>query len=168
MNMRNENLTDKLCKIQYYNGDDTIAIIISNNEKQITYIQFNIFGEYDGIILEETEEVENIIYDDECIKFMKKIIDKKSLPNFVFLKKEDFIVYAIHNNRVLGIKTNKQKDNDTNDIKIIGYDDIYVEYQIYERWAQLYKRVRRVKISDIIFMQIDSKYTKLIEKTREE
>lgn len=40
--------------------------------------------------------------------------------------------------------------------------------KIYTRWAELYKRIHKTKISDIVMMQVDSKYTRLIEKIREE
>lgn len=117
---------------------------------------------------EETIEIEEICYDDRYVRFMKKIIDRDTISSLELLNKMDFINYAIKNNRVLAIVTKKQEVEDFNDVKIIDCDGTYLKYQIYTRWAELYKRIHKTKISDIVMMQVDSKYTRLIEKIREE
>lgn len=117
---------------------------------------------------EEPIEIEEICYDDRYVRFMKKIIDRDTISSLELLNKMDFINYAIKNNRVLAIVTKKQEVEDFNDVKIIDCDGTYLKYQIYTRWAELYKRIHKTKISDIVMMQVDSKYTRLIEKIREE
>ena len=117
---------------------------------------------------EEPIEIEEICYDDRYVRFMKKIIDMDTISSLELLNKMDFINYAIKNNRVLAIVTKKQEVEDFNDVKIIDCDGTYLKYQIYTRWAELYKRIHKTKISDIVMMQVDSKYTRLIEKIREE
>lgn len=117
---------------------------------------------------EEPIEIEEICYDDRYVRFMKKIIDRDTISSLERLNKMDFINYAIKNNRVLAIVTKKQEVEDFNDVKIIDCDGTYLKYQIYTRWAELYKRIHKTKISDIVMMQVDSKYTRLIEKIREE
>ena len=117
---------------------------------------------------EEPIEIEEICYDDRYVRFMKKIIDRDTISSLELLNKMDFIHYAIKNNRVLAIVTKKQEVEDFNDVKIIDCDGTYLKYQIYTRWAELYKRIHKTKISDIVMMQVDSKYTRLIEKIREE
>lgn len=116
---------------------------------------------------EEPIEIEEICYDDRYVRFMKKIIDRDTISSLELLNKMDFINYAIKNNRVLAIVTKKQEVEDFNDVKIIDCDGTYLKYQIYTRWAELYKRIHKTKISDIVMMQVDSKYTRLIEKIRE-
>ena len=117
---------------------------------------------------EEPIEIEEICYDDRYVRFKKKIIDRDTISSLELLNKMDFINYAIKNNRVLAIVTKKQEVEDFNDVKIIDCDGTYLKYQIYTRWAELYKRIHKTKISDIVMMQVDSKYTRLIEKIREE
>ena len=117
---------------------------------------------------EEPIEIEEICYDDRYVRFMKKIIDRDTISSLELLNKMDFINYAIKNNRVLAIVTKKQEVEDFNDVKIIDCDGTYLKCQIYTRWAELYKRIHKTKISDIVMMQVDSKYTRLIEKIREE
>ena len=117
---------------------------------------------------EEPIEIEEICYDDRYVRFMKKIIDRDTISSLELLNKMDFINYAIKNNRVLAIVTKKQEVEDFNDVKIIDCEGTYLKYQIYTRWAELYKRIHKTKISDIVMMQVDSKYTRLIEKIREE
>ena len=117
---------------------------------------------------EEPIEIEEICYDDRYVRFMKKIIDRDTISSLELLNKMDFINYAIKNNRVLAIVTKKQEVEDFNDVKIIDCEGTYLKYQIYTRWAELYKRIHKTKISDIVMMQVDSKYTWLIEKIREE
>ena len=111
---------------------------------------------------EEPIEIEEICYDDRYVRFMKKIIDRDTISSLELLNKMDFINYAIKNNRVLAIVTKKQEVEDFNDVKIIDCDGTYLKYQIYTRWAELYKRIHKTKISDIVMMQVDSKYTRLI------
>ena len=117
---------------------------------------------------EEPIEIEEICYDDRYVRFMKKIIDRDTISSLELLNKMDLINYAIKNNRVLAIVTKKQEVEDFNDVKIIDCDGTYLKYQIYTRWAELYKRIHKTKISDIVMMQVDSKYTRLIDKIREE
>ena len=126
------------------------------------------FGEYNGVILQTHKAIESICYSDRYVDFMKKIIDINTVPELYLNTKMDFINYAIQNNRILAIITKNQNVMDFNDIKILECDGVYIKYRIYERWCELYKRVRKVKISNIIMMQIDSKYQRLLEKVREE
>lgn len=158
-----------ICEIFYYNREDfDVGIILSRLKDELVYIDFNMFGEYNGIILQTNRAIEEIRYDDRYIRFMKKIINNESIPTLNLLTKIDMVNYAIQNNRVLAIITQKQDVEDFNDVKVLEFDGVYIKYQIYTRWAELYKRVHKVKISQIIMMQLDSKYTRLIEKIRNE
>lgn len=158
-----------VCEIFYYNQDDfDVGIILKKEDNMIVYKDFNMFGEYNGLILQTHRVIEEICYDDRYVRFMKKIIDRDTISSLELLNKMDFINYAIKNNRVLAIVTKKQEVEDFNDVKIIDCDGTYLKYQIYTRWAELYKRIHKTKISDIVMMQVDSKYTRLIEKIREE
>jgi hypothetical protein len=159
-----------ICNIYYYNREDfDTAIIKSKNECELIFISFNMFGEYNGYIYQNYKEIENIWYDDSYIPFYKKIIDKSTINSLNLSKKEDFINYALNNNRILAIlKEDNAQYEDFDDVKVLDFDGKYLKYQKYERWAKLRKRIYKLKISKIVMLQVDSKYQRLLERVRED
>lgn len=159
-----------ICRIYYYNREDIdTTIIISRKDNELVYIDFNVFGEYNGHIFQNFLAIEDICYDDEYIPFYEKAIDKSTINYLNLLTKEDFVKYALENNKILAILTEYDlPDINFLDIKVLEFDGKYIKYQYYERWGQLRKRIYKVDISKIVMLQVDSKYQRLLERIREE
>ena len=158
-----------ICKIIYYNEDQfDVGIILSNDSNHLMFIDFNLFGEYNGYVFQENERVEKLIHKGQYLSLMKSIINLDSIPYLPLHRKTDFIYEAINNNRVLGITKSTDYVEEITDIKVLEFDGIYVKYREYTRYASLNRRISKVKITNIVFIQIDSKYQRLIEKYREE
>lgn len=161
---------NKIAAIHYYNEDSfNVGIIQFRENNKIIYIDFNIYGEYDGIVFQTQPSIESISYSNVYLKYMEKIIDKTDISDLVFNSEIEIIKYAMDNNRVL--KLYKRTRDDVEEdffIKVLGFDGLYIQYRKYERYGKLYKSINKIRISNIVLMKIDSKSTKIIEKIREE
>ena len=59
-------------------------------------------------------------------------------------------------------------DTDYLRIKVIDFKEDYLFYQRYNNYAKLYKPIRKTKLNQILTIMVDTKYGRLIEKTRNE
>ncbi len=168
---KNTDIYGEICEIFYYNMDYfDVGIVLSHNDNKISYIDFNIYGEYNGYVYQGHKAIEEICYDDRYVRFMKKVINKESIPKLNISSKEEFINYAIKNNKVLSIFYAKKGtvDLDYLRIKVIDFKEDYLFYQRYNNYAKLYKPIRKTKLNQILTIMVDTKYGRLIEKTRNE
>ena len=159
----------RISKITYFNDNHfDVGIVNDYSDDYISFVDFNIFGEYNGYILQSSETIEAVTHKGQYINFMESIIDMTKVPVMDLKNASDFINEAIKHDRVLGIMKYDEQSEGITDVKVLDFDGICVKYREYTRYAELNSRILKTKISNIFMLQIDSKYQKLIEKYREE
>lgn len=149
-----------ICGIHYYNTDSyDVGIIIYENDDELMFISFNIYGEYDGIEIKYNDDVEYIEYRDKYLTFIRELIDLTSFDIIDIKSREELFEYAMKNDKILSVEINGYRDY----IKLLSFDGIRIEYNEFSAKRQLTKRIHKKNIYDFDIIEIDSKYDRLLE-----
>lgn len=149
-----------ICGIHYYNTDSyDVGIIIHENDDELIFISFNIYGEYDGIEIKYNDDVEYIEYRDKYLTFIRELIDLTSFDIIDIKSREELFEYAMKNDKILSVEINGYRDY----IKLLSFDGTKIEYRAFSPKRQLNKRVYKKDIYDFDIIEIDSKYDRLLE-----
>lgn len=158
-----------ICEISYYNNDNQYwEIVVSKTENHVILIDFNDFGEYNGYLFRGVKDIDGIFHSGKMLEFIRKTIDFSSIPHLALCTKADFIEMAKNNNKVLGIAKKSFPSGEIENIKVLKNEDNILTYKVYSRCGKLYSKIYKVRINDIVLLQIDAKYQRLIERVREE
>ena len=88
-------------KISFYVGE-----VINDTENYIILNTIDIYGKYDGKMFFDKKLIGKYVKNSKYLNFIKKIYDGKNDP-IIFKNKNDFIQYALKNNKMLSISCSK-------------------------------------------------------------
>ena len=155
-----------ICEIEFFNiKESDFSIILNYDDSNIVLVEYNYFGEYDGIMICPIRIIKNIEYNNSYLSFLKEIYEKKDYSYFNLKDNKDFIRHAFNNNKIIGISRHIDSSLKVNDIKVLRFDNNYIYYNEFDSYNHsLLKVEKKAKIDSLKLIQIDSKFQKILEK----
>ena len=142
-------------KISFYVGE-----VINGTENYIILNTIDIYGKYDGKMFFDKKLIGKYVKNSKYLNFIKKIYDGKNDP-IIFKNKNDFIQYALKNNKMLSISCSKWLN--IRNMKLIKFENNELTCQFINQIGEK-KKIYKLTLDKIDLIDFDSLELKTYEK----
>lgn len=142
-------------KISFYVGE-----VINDTENYIILNTIDIYGKYDGKMFFDKKLIGKYVKNSKYLNFIKKIYDGKK-DSIIFKNKNDFIQYALKNNKMLSISCSKWLN--IRNMKLIKFENNELTCQFINQIGER-KKIYKLTLDKIDLIDFDSLELKTYEK----
>ena len=142
-------------KISFYIGE-----VINDTENYIILNTIDIYGKYDGKMFFDKKLIDKYVKNSKYLNFIKKIYDGKNDP-IIFKNKNDFIQYALKNNKMLSISCFQWLN--IRNMKLIKFENNELTCQFINQIGER-KKIYKLTLDKIDLIDFDSLELKTYEK----
>ena len=142
-------------KISFYVGE-----VINDTENYIILNTIDIYGKYDGKMFFDKKLIGKYVKNSKYLNFIKKIYDGKK-DSIIFKNKNDFIQYALKNNKMPSISCSKWLN--IRNMKLIKFENNELTCQFINQIGEK-KKIYKLTLDKIDLIDFDSLELKTYEK----
>ena len=142
-------------KISFYVGE-----VINDTENYIILNTIDIYGKYDGKMFFDKKLIGKYVKNSKYLNFIKKIYDGKNDP-IIFKNKNDFVQYALKNNKMLSISCSQWLN--IRNMKLIKFENNELTCQFINQIGER-KKIYKLQLDKIDLIDFDSLELKTYEK----
>ena len=142
-------------KISFYVGE-----VINDTENYIILNTIDIYGKYDGKMFFDKKLIGKYVKNSKYLNFIKKIYDGKNDP-IIFKNKNDFVQYALKNNKMLSISCYQWLN--IRNMKLIKFENNELTCQFINQIGER-KKIYKLTLDKIDLIDFDSLELKTYEK----
>ena len=142
-------------KISFYIGE-----VINDTENYIILNTIDIYGKYDGKMFFDKKLIDKYVKNSKYLNFIKKIYDGKNDP-IIFKNKNDFVQYALKNNKMLSISCSQWLN--IRNMKLIKFENNELTCQFINQIGER-KKIYKLQLDKIDLIYFDSLELKTYEK----
>ena len=142
-------------KISFYVGE-----VINDTENYIILNTIDIYGRYDGKLYIEKSITNKFVTNSKYLSFIKRVYNGKN-NQVIFKNKNDFIQYALKNNKMLSISCSQWLN--IRNMKLIKFENNELTCQFINQIGER-KKIYKLTLDKIDLIDFDSLELKTYEK----